>query len=59
MKTRTNKEGEQFIVFSYRIPVDKYEALKKLAKKNKRAVNAEIDMAVDKHIESEDRERIK
>lgn len=59
MKTKTNKEGEQFIVFSYRIPVDKYEALKKLAKKNKRAVNAEIDMAVDKYIESEDRERIK
>jgi len=59
MKTKTNKTGEQFVVFSYRISVEKYEEIKRLAKKNKRAVNAEIDMAVDKYIESENGKGIK
>ncbi len=51
MKTRTNKQGEEYIVFSYRIPVEKYETIKRIAKKNKRTINAEIDTAIDSHIE--------
>ncbi len=55
MKTKIDKSGEQYIVFSYRVSTEKYEILKKLAKKNKRAINAEIDMAVEKYIESENK----
>lgn len=55
MKTKTDKTGAEYLTFSYRITVDKYEALKRLAKKNKRSVNSEIDIAVDKHVESENK----
>lgn len=55
MKTRIDKSGEEYVVFSYRIPAAKYEKIKTLAKSNKRSINAEIDMAVDKYIESEEK----
>lgn len=55
MKTKTDKDGEEYVVFSYRIPADKYEKVKTLAKNNKRSINAEIDMAVDKYIESQEK----
>lgn len=57
MKTKTDKNGVEYIVFSYRIPVDKYESIKKLAKKNKRSINAEIDMAIDTYVESNEKEK--
>ena len=57
MKTKTDKNGTEYIVFSYRIPVNKYESIKKLAKKNKRSINAEIDMAIDTYVESNEKEK--
>lgn len=51
MKTKKDKTGAEYVAFSYRITIDKYEALKRLAKKNKRSVNSEIDIVIDKHLE--------
>lgn len=55
MKTKTDKTGAEYVAFSYRITIEKYEVLKKMAKKNKRSINSEVDIAVDRYIEAENK----
>lgn len=51
MKTQVDKNGQEYVVFSYRITLDKYNQLKELAKKNKRSINSEADVAIEAHLE--------
>lgn len=52
MRTKSDKNGKEYTVFSFRISLEAYEQMKSLAKKNKRSLNSEMDKAVEQYIES-------
>lgn len=43
-------------VFSLRLPISMYEFLDQVAKQNKRSVNSEVLLAIEKHIDSIERQ---